>query len=677
MSRLATRHVEVSAPPATDMQATAFPTGSIGTSGSGSVTFSCDPTADMHDGVTAAEGVSSYTWNIAGVDQTPITAGVSANIRTQPTLYQVGSYSPAPSVIQSGRDFTVTSAGAGFENTSDQLAMLGWEVTGDFDLYDYQDLFTGAGSQYAAAILGWREATAATVAATPGARMGGILKWLTNGSQGLQAKDRITTSGSPRFSLPTAFGTNTPRYRRVSRRTNTITYQYSTDGGAWTTLFSDTYTSLSSTLVIGAMLCDAQAVSVQLTARFSGLRYTAGAQSLITTPAYTTSTSVNAYVKCTDGAGNVSAVGPTVSASGASSAVMKFNPGFYAVVDNAVFLLDATRMSNIHAFITTIEANPYVTGILVKVRWASLEGATAGNCTAGFAAIDQIIAWLDACSTPKKLFINVISQTFQGPGSSSETSPQSWYPQYVINAGDVQTNSGSSPNTTLKLWTAGLVDRLNAFEALYGARYDNNTTFGGWMVEGETAISTMSPANFDAFHTQTKRRMTGTRAAFPKSELRIYFNFYRSGDCPDLMSHAVATRFGTGGPDPELPINTNGSLNTAAGNYRPIDGHQVFVGNINIGNYHDYPPGGPDMRGVLPSYFEIEGLGYAGIDGYNEPAEDIIAYAVNTLRATHIFMSTSDGPPYLSTQQWTSYVVPLINARLGVPGSITRPSSYT
>lgn len=659
------------APPAVnDTLAPAAPTGAQGNNASGSVNFSCDAIADITEGVTAS-GIASYIWNIAGVDQAPI-AAPSANAIPAPTLFQVGSYSPAPTSVQSGRNFTMTSAGTGFDGTSDQLALLGWEVTGDFDLRDRGASFTGAGYAYAPFGLMWREATAATVASTPGAKYGAIYDWLTNGSQGLEVKDRPSSGATP-SGHGYEIGTGAPWRRHISRRGNVITYRFATTGG-WTTKYSATYTSLAATLVIGAFLCDLQASAKVLTAIVEDLHYTPGAQSLISTPGYATSTTVSAYVRAVDVQGNVSANSVTVTASGAASSTQKFNPGIYLVPDNSNFQMDAGRMSALQTFIASISNRADIVGIMVKMRWASLEGATQGDFTAGFALIDQLIAWLNACTTPKKLFINVIIQTF-GAGSA-ESNPELWYPQYAVTAGHIQTNSGSMPNTVVKVWNAATVDVLNAFSLGYGNRYDNNATFGGWTMEGETAISTMALSELTNLHTQTKRRMTGERAAFPKSELRIYVNYYRAGDCPDLFAHARITRHAMAGPDPELPINADGTLNSAAGNYRPIDGARVFIGKINLGNYVDFPDGGIDQRGYLPSMAELEGLGTGGIDGYNEPMDDIFAYMKNELRATHMFISTSDDPSLLATQKYTTYTLPLIAATGGAVGSTTRPSLY-
>lgn len=674
MGVLVTRHVAVAPPAVTDQLAPAMPTGASGTNGTGSVTFSCNPTADMHDGVTAASGVSSYTWNIGGVDQTPI-AAPSANVSALPTLYQVGSFSPVPTSSQNGRAFTASSAGIGFDGTTDQLALLGWEVTGDFDLEVNLDSFTGSGYAFAPAGLMWREATAATVASTPTAKYGSIYTWLAAATQGFEVKHRTSIGGTPVAPVLYDVGNGLGRWYRISRRTNTISYSYSALGSGFTEKYSTTYTGLSSTLVIGGFTCDLQASPQVVTARFTDLHYTAGAQASITTPAYSTSTTVSAYVKATDANGYVSAVSPTVTASGASSFTQKFNPGIFLVPDNASFGLDATRMSALQTFITSISNRADIVGIMVKIRWAELEGATQGDCAAGFAAIDQIIAWLNASNTPKKLWINVQIQTF-GAGSA-ESFPQLWYPQYAINAGCIQTDPGQYPNTVVKVWTATAVDILTTFAAQYGNRYDNNSTFAGWTFEGETAISTMNASQAANLHTQTKRRMTGERVAFPRSELRVYINFYYAADTPDLFAHARITRHGMAGPDPELPINADGTLNTAAGNYRPIDGAQVFRGNINLGNFHDYPPGGIDQRGFLPSMFELEGLGIGSIDGYNESMDDIFAYAKNTLQATHMFISTWDDPDVLApNQRYSTYTLPLIAATNGAVGSTTRPSLY-
>lgn len=321
-------------PPVTDQLATPAPTGIAGAAGSGSVTFTCDPVGDMHDGVTAASGVATYILNVNGVDQTGVSAP-AANVTVQPTVSRVGAFSPDPTLVQAGRQFTFTSKGKGLDDAAgvDQLGIAWYERTGDFDLIVNMSSLSGSGaSDFARMGIMWREATSGTITSATNCRMGAIFRFLNNGDQSIQTVDRIT-GATQRVVRNTAPGTFSARFMKISKRRNTtdvFTYSFSIDGGGWTVAYtSPALAGLSNTLVLGLFGCDTQTTggaSSVVTGVYDGLVYLPGTQAQIS-KSYTTSTTVTGKWKAVDVAGNVSAYSPTAGASGATSgAAVTYNP---------------------------------------------------------------------------------------------------------------------------------------------------------------------------------------------------------------------------------------------------------------------------------------------------------------------------------------------------------------
>jgi hypothetical protein len=665
----------------TDQLAPALPTGAAGANGSGTVTFSCDQTADIHDGVTPGGGLVSYTWNIAGVDQTPITVGVNANIITAPTLFQVGSFSPVPTSSRDGRDFTINCAGTGFDGTSDQLALLGWEITGDFDVYCYMDSFTGAGYAYAPAGLMAREATAATVAATPTSRMSSGYRWRSAGVSGYQVKDRATAAAS---SVAGQYGNGTDSGRwfhmrkRRSGGTDTITHRVSIDGANWQNIGDPyVYTGWSNTLVVGAFTCDLQPTPVTMTARFRDLHYTAGAQSVIS-KTYTTSTTVAAYVKATDLAGNVSAVSPTVSASGAGvAASIKYHPGIYPTPDNQSYRLNSARMTVIQDFINSISANPLITGISVRARMGGADGILSN-----FDKIHTILGWLAACSAgPKRLILNCQDRVFAG----GTVNLADWFPAAIASDTYVQRNNGFYLSAVYKTWDATAVTALLAQMQFIADEFDDEPLLEAFTIEGESAIDTGGaytvPA--DAAHTQQIRMFAALRAMWPTTGLRWYGNFYPSGYTQAIMAAAEQYKIAVGGPDPELRINADGSLTPFSPGWRPVDIAQATVGNQNIGDYQTYPSGQPgwiDYRGTgsnanrIPIFSEVQGLGFPGVEGsYSQTPSSLRNYAVNRMRCNYWVPSTNTDRP--AGYNWSDTLA-VIASTSGAVGDTHTPLCY-
>jgi hypothetical protein len=204
-----------------------------------------------------------------------------------------------------------------------------------------------------------------------------------------------------------------------------------------------------------------------------------------------------------------------------------------------------------------------------------------------------------------------------------------------------------------------------------------------FMMEGETANGGITDTA--AINTQLKRWVAASRAAWTNTALKVFVNFHYPYvlDFYEFCAGFAAVLIG--GPDPEVPILAGGAVNTAAGNYRPIDGNEWFRGMS--GGNKSWAPGGTDTLGypardyreVIGWAAEQQGLGYSPIDGFSTEPQQIWEFQVNTMHARYIDWSTDDNRP-IASQRFTTGVRPFISSVSGrvyqVNGVTPLPSSY-
>jgi hypothetical protein len=464
----------------------------------------------MHDGVTAASGVASYVLNVNGIDQTAV-AAVNSNIRVQPTLYQIGSFSPAPTLIQSGVQFTIAAKGTGIDDaTSDQLGFAGWEIPPNtaFDLYCDATQFSGLGSIYSPGGLMWRDCTAVTCAASAGKRYGAIYRFLSANNSGAQVKDRLTVNTIPTARASTT-GNNSERWLRI-RKVKVLGlynyyYQYSVDGSAWITAYSWEDTGAETTLMVGAFVSDLQnagSASAVMTLVVDGLFYTSGAQTDVT-KAYTTGTTVTGKWKAKDVNGNSSGYSVAITASGAGAgAPVTWNPGHYLrfiPYDGVNWYYDVAKASirqSMLDFIDTIPGQtPNVKGIEFSITIGTIETSFG---VYDWSPVDTIVAKIKSYGYRYRVIIN----------TQADFISTASFPQYMLDdkptyfAGRYANNQY---DCNLRWWvpSGAPQQRLIAFQQAFAARYGTDAKFESIKLTWESSFEayTFNTATFDPAYT--------------------------------------------------------------------------------------------------------------------------------------------------------------------------------
>lgn len=357
--------------------------------------------------------------------------------------------------------------------------------------------------------------------------------------------------------------------------------------------------------------------------------------------------------------------GQTTAATGA----IKWHPGHYFWPTTSTFV-PSTQLTAILNSIQSVCSNNAVKGIQLHTAWASLEGPTQGDYSAGFAAVDQILTKLKSCGN-KKLMLGMKDATYGSNRNTPGATSFSWLiPQYIM---DSPTYGGSSapygiayPPCTHKdangvcdgagnQWSGGLLavsrnweqpvmDRLIALSAAYAAH-----TFEGvpldqspyveMVLGSETALGVLGGFNYsgDALVNQAKRRIAADAIAWPHTMQRVAINFVNSdANALSLMETCKTARnCVVGGPDPEMfltnPPNTCNYTRTVQGN----ELYRARTKNAS-GNWADDATAF-DYRTVMPWIGEQQDAGFNVRFGgmstsctFYTPAE-IQAYQKNTM----------------------------------------------
>jgi len=100
---------------------------------------------------------------------------------------------------------------------------------------------------------------------------------------------------------------------------------------------------------------------------------------------------------------------------------VKWHPGHYVYLPVCPFITTASCYNQTTAFIDTIQSDANVKGIMIEIMWGQLEGNTAGDYSAGFAAVDSLLAYM-ASHGQKKLILRAMYVVY-GKWDPSDMTP--------------------------------------------------------------------------------------------------------------------------------------------------------------------------------------------------------------------------------------------------------------
>lgn len=592
----------------TDTLAPNQPTGLSVVEGASTLTWSWDPSFDNYDGTSTASGVKEYDLELDGSITVVSTANTS--VLPAPTFAVIGSYSPPPSHTQTGDSHQIVSAGTGIDGTADQCAFLYWSVSGDFKLQCRVDSFTGAGGEYALAGLMVRESTAA------GSIYTALYQWLSALSRGVQHKKRTATDGAKTTGTAVS-GNGEDRWLQIERSGSTFTYRYSIDGGAWTTLATETVT-MNSAVLIGTFCSDLQASPVPLTATFLQTGYTT-----VSRPSYvqTTTGSHTARVRARDlsASANVSTWAPSVTGA-ASDQLLTWNPGHYAMPDHHMYPSKYTLIeSDIASLVTPTDKRAKLTGVRLLGTWGMFE-PTQGNYD--FSKLDYFIAYAKARGLRSILSINVRRYGGAVPSVPQVDYRDTTLPDYVITNGWAGLNTDDLGGYSARLDITACMTAYLAMIAALGAHLNSEPYFEMFET-GETsaAFATGQGYSSTSWNTQWLRVPAALRAAFPNKPAVIDCNYHNSvTNTNTLVDDCIVQGTGIGGPD---------TMPQHAGTTDDHWGFQALGGAGDYGGGYDF--GTSDRRGSVPAK-----AGQEVIQDASYTPASIYTHAYDIYRASHM-----------------------------------------
>jgi hypothetical protein len=658
-----------------DTQAPTVPRALAASSTSTQVTFRAWQSCDKRDSTHIISGVSAYRRYRNGVRILPdLTA--TANSFGPPTHASIGT--AGGTLTMQGPDWDQTGAGiSGLDTTSDSidLATQPW-ARGDVtsatvaaltspDSGGFPGGFGGGGPMV-------RESTA------PGAKF--VAAYYTFNNK-IYAKWRGTTNGAvSEFHLDDTDGV----FRGLhidSLSDGTFVFYYENSSGVLVP-FKTTTTAevnLASTGIHGTFV-------FSLTANAASAQFRDVAFRSRTTVDYTitTSTSETVEFEAVDAAGNVSAKSTAVTAQPSSSSVIKFNPGMGAHLDPAGYSENPTRRALDFATIDELGALPFANRlhIQIKRRWSSWEGATRGDYAAG---LEMWTAYANRCALyGMHLHLCFVERAFGTSGGAA------YFPAYLSSSGSASVPSyfasggpwSGGLTATARIDTAPTMDAIIDLFTYFGGQLNSHPSIESICMEGETANGNPTvSANTVGVNTQLKRWITASRLAWPNTGMRVYCNFHYPYTL-DLYEHCLANKCGIGGPDPELTLNPDGSVNPV----RLIDGNEWARGLGRGGAEAWHAPftdqfgyTTKDYRDLIPWFGEQQGLGTGGIDGFNQTATEIDNYQRTTMKARYIFFPrANEGGQYAANQSWSGAggYLSRITAAQGRVAFETKPTSY-
>ena len=372
-----------------------------------------------------------------------------------------------------------------------------------------------------------------------------------------------------------------------------------------------------------------------------------------------------------------------------TAAALKWNPGVYVWQgglrlannpDTSPGQSDATLAHRIalYSFIDSTCSNTKIKGYQVLAYWQSLEGATAGDYTNGFAFVDDLISRASACG--KHIILGVQPVSFVYSGSD----PTYYFPSYIATGSSYGLTAKPTDSNVVyaRVWQAATVDRLIALSDAYGARYDGNASIEMFIPTLETAVGL--PNNTDGFSnanlvTQMLRLYPEVREGWPHTMIRLVANYLGTAQqFIDLFDLCETLACSIGGPD-TLPRES-------------VMANQIYSGLS--GGTDLRPPSSPaGSPSVIPFISEAQGPEMGGKDGTFTPAE-LWDAALNgytptvgttwgtparAVKPTHFVWYKNDSFGD-STTKWSTAILPFINDTTNdhsTTGNTACPSAFS
>jgi hypothetical protein len=615
--------------PVADTLPPTVPTGLTGTTGAGQIVWTWDAASDAFDSGVASAGVKEYDLELNGaITVVPGAQGLTGAL----TATAIGSYLPVASAMQSGKNWTLTSAGAGIDSTADQCLFVGRQVSGDGFIIAKIHSMSGIGTSFAPGGLMIRESLAV------GAKYVALYQWLTAQSQGVQGKYRINTDGA-RANLATVTGTNTPRWLKLTRAGDLFTLLYSTDGRSWTP-HSTQSVPMGPAVQVGAFASSNLAGSAVIVAVHE-LNINTEAALTYSQPTALDST---ARVRSRDLVGNVSAYSPLsdpVTPTG-TVPLIKWHPGHYVRSD-----VGQTTATLVAADLAAVNSSAAVKGLVVHYNWVDLE-PTRDNYQPG---IDRINGHLAQLPSTKRLILKIRDRSF------GTVPVQFILPPYLASEPGGGGGWIAKPNNTgflAKIWLAPIMDRLIALHRALALAFDTHPR-----VELVVVVEESSPGNGvnstdfpdysrTAYATQLKRCATAAAQNWTHTNLVASSNFL-SGEISGLIAHYNSVSVGHGGPDVPPPPHAE----TTAG--------QVWRGlatDPSGGTPISYLESAPCAYVAASTPYTTTGAKDTKPGGAGYTAQEFFDHAYNALHVNYLMWVRRES----GSAPWTSGISPVIAA---------------
>jgi hypothetical protein len=359
--------------------------------------------------------------------------------------------------------------------------------------------------------------------------------------------------------------------------------------------------------------------------------------------------------------------------SAVSGRAVKWHPGIYAYYTPGSasggpghrWDLPAQR-TQLLGFIDSICSETAIKGISIIPVWRTLEGDTAGDYSAGFAAVDAVLAKLTSCN--KYLMLNLQAAWFGNIGSQYEL-----YPRYVVDGSSLGvTYFTPATGSTARVWQAATADRLIALSAAYGNRYNGNRNFEMMTIYGETALQLGGQDGYstEALATQIKRTYAAARGHWPNTGLKLFVNDLGS-DASWVDLYNVLKQYYVSPSNPDTwpgDITTSDRMfvgKNAAGQDVHEDLRDKLPWTANV-DWQSFNLSGNTPRWSLQQLWDVHHSGYSPANGdFHMPA----------LKARYAawYVNQSNGN---AQNQWSTAELPFLRERASIFTTAACPTAY-
>lgn len=536
-------------------------TGVTCTGGTLSATCTFDAQMDPDTGVVRS-GVANYkvysdlTWIDTLAAATP---GLNCSFTAQTIGAAVAG---SPSATQgsgfSGTQWTIAGRGYGLE-AADSYYGVSCPAAGSAVYAIAQITSISAAATYDKAPVDIRNSTSTTSAhyACPLMRqvIGGattyyLQRTMRAADGGSNTNGSVALSGSPPF------------WVRASVVNNSGACDYSTDGGAWTTVVSGDPITLndSKIVVFGGSATNTGADDAAVSVVYgSAAVQTAGRLSKTVTLAAGTH---SLKVSSVDVTGNESGLnaGASVTVSSGAAGTHKFFPGHYVRAHTHNLSCGTACDAQRHSLYSNFMGQTNVVGTEIWIDWKFMESDAGNDFSAGISWLTNEIAYVNSTYPGKKigLLMNIAPYGYTGLTGAPNT-----YPQYFINAGCVynENSAGSGGGTSSLNWFKNNPTCLNYYNRLiaaYGAAFDGNSTLAFVRIQQETddAINCCGISG-TAEDTAWKNMAQAAVTAFPTTPIWVPFNWAgvnTAANVESLLLYYKSIQSGVGNGDTQ-PLN--------------------------------------------------------------------------------------------------------------------------